>query len=150
MFVIRRTSPPASQTKSANQSWWLQQLVTQQPWVLFSCKDKAVNTVKKSLKYSGLSYHPSSATDHHWRQNIGLDKLRVLNLSALRYKSLSEPCRRGIRGNYEERNEFHRESKVNGKFGFQAGMWARWSDSFQHLCSTLATCFPLLYGGCLA
>lgn len=106
------------------------------------------HTVKKSPKYSGLSYHPSSGTDHHWSQHIGSDKPQVLNLSALRYKSFSEPRKRGVRGNHEERNEFHRE--VKGKFGFQAGMWAGWSDSFQHLWSTLATCFPLLYGGRLA
>lgn len=87
-----------------------------------AAKTKQSHSKKKSRKYSGLCYHPSSATDHHWSQNIGSGKPQVLNLSALRYESLSKPRKRGLRGNYEERNEFHGESEVKGKFGFQAGM----------------------------
>lgn len=80
------------------------------------------HAVKKCPKYSCLSHHLSSATDHHHSQNIGSHKPCVLNLSGLRYESLSEPRNRGVRENCEKRNEFHREPKVKGKFGFQAGM----------------------------
>lgn len=148
--MIWCTPSHASQIKSASQSWWLTQLVTQQPCVLLGCKDKVVAEWKKSPKYSGLSYHPSSASDYHWSQNLGSDKPCILNLSAQRYESLSEPCKSGVRGNYEERNEFHRGPKVKGTFGFQAGMRAGWSNSLQHLWSTLATFCHLLYSSRLA
>lgn len=86
------------QTKPANENWWLHHLASQQPWVPFilSAKTKQTQT-KKNPKYSGLSYHPSSAPDHQWRQNIGSDKPCVLNLLVPRYKSHSELHKKGLR-----------------------------------------------------
>lgn len=55
------------------------------------------HTVKESTRCSGLSCHPSTAADQHWSQNTGSDKPCILNPPALRYQSLSEPHRRGVR-----------------------------------------------------
>lgn len=95
-------------------------LVSQQPWVPFilSAKTKQSHT-KKNPKYSSLFYHSSSVPDHQWSQNIGLDKLYPKTISS-EVQVTPSYTKRDF--SLEERNEFHREPKVKGKFGFQPGM----------------------------
>ena len=92
MFETRWTPADESQTKSASQSWWLQQLVTQQPWVPPSCKD----TVKKTQ----TDIQVSPITFHLLLMTTGARTLDQTNPTSQIYQ-LSQPHKRGVRGNCE-------------------------------------------------
>ena len=108
------------------------------------------HTVKKSPKYSGLSYHPSSATDHHCSQNIGWDKPCVLNLSALRYESLWATQKGSQRELWGEKWVTQgTQSQRQVWFPGWNVSWLKWfiSTSLEHTCHMLP--FALRRSPCL-
>lgn len=127
------------QTKPAKENWWLYHLVSQQPWVplILPAKTKESHT-KKNPKYSGLSYHPPSAPDHQWSQNIRSDKPCVLNLLAPRCKSHSELHKKGLREDSWGEKWVPQGTRSQRQVWFPGWnvSWLKWfiSTSLEHTC----------------
>lgn len=93
--------------------------VSQQPWVPFilSAKTKQAHAKKKAPKPISFICSLLPVEPEYWIKQTLYPK--TIGPEVQVTPSYTE---RDLERTLEERNEFHREPKVKGKFGFQAGM----------------------------